>query len=686
MFELIDVSKKYKTKRKSTIFVLNSISFSLPNSGLACIIGKSGCGKSTLINLLSLIEKPTNGVIKYNGNNLNELNEKEIDDYRAGEIGIIFQDNNLFTDYNVAENIIFTSSFSSDEYSNSLVANVLDQVNLTGFEKRDIKTLSGGEKQRVAIARTIIKSPKVILADEPTGSLDNETGYAIFQLLKDLSKERLVVIVTHNTKFALEFADNIIKIEKGNIVENNVTNPLKDNNIPITKKKTKVNFRSLARYSFLTLLQRKARFIIGIIICFLSLTTFALGINFSLYSMENFLYRTIKQSSDITIVKQEKENDEYNEVGFSDEDISYFSKNSDKYSYKESYSSIEFYLNYVYTINFNSYFINGSFTGVIEIDESFINEFNYPLIGKLPEIGTNQIVISKYMYEGFLDYGFKNDDKTISPVYDYSDVLNKEFKINSDIYSISGIIDTHFNSKHYNNLKSYKAGEIHNDFDGLLGEIYALQEYSSISKMYVAKGWVKNQVTENGLEVDSILIKPKNKQAIKDIINICLKNEKKDSGIVFGGILKFYEEKTNSIFINNSSIFIYISLGLSAVSMILIYFLMNESVILRASEVGIMRALGASKKIVSLIFIVESLLIALAISVSSITFYSLFVFIINLVLKTIYGYTFTILEINILELGGILLSSIIVSILSAIIPIIFKNKKSINFQINSNKN
>ncbi|MCQ2772065.1 MAG: ATP-binding cassette domain-containing protein [Bacilli bacterium] len=218
MIKLSKIGKKYK-EGDSEKWVLKDISLILPSKGLVAIQGESGSGKSTLLNLISMMEKPDEGVIKINGRNVEKLSEKEKEDFRFFECGFIFQHFNLFEDVTAKDNIVHSllmggvDSKTAKDKANTL----LKEYKLEHLANKKTSVLSGGEKQRIAILRTIIRSPRIILADEPTGALDEKNEKAIMKMLKEYSKENLVVFVSHNERIIKKYSDRILKIRNGGI-------------------------------------------------------------------------------------------------------------------------------------------------------------------------------------------------------------------------------------------------------------------------------------------------------------------------------------------------------------------------------------------------------------------------------------------------------------------------------------
>ena len=210
-----NINKKYE--KNKTIKVLNDISFNFEAGKIYSIVGPSGSGKSTLLNLLSLIDTPSSGSIEINKNKISFNNKIENDRIRAEKIGIIYQDKNLLPDFSAIENVYLPNLLLSNDKDTSvnLAKKIIKNIGLSSRLNHFPSELSGGENQRIAIARALINDPEIILADEPTGSLDFENAKQIFKLLLNLkNKNRIIIFATHNRYFA-NMADCKIKIIGG---------------------------------------------------------------------------------------------------------------------------------------------------------------------------------------------------------------------------------------------------------------------------------------------------------------------------------------------------------------------------------------------------------------------------------------------------------------------------------------
>lgn len=218
MLEVKDLKKKYKSKKGGETQALKGINLKLGDTGLVFILGKSGCGKSTFLNLLGGLDKFDSGEIVVNGRSSKDFSMSDFDSYRNTYLGFVFQEFNIIESFSIEKNIALALQLQHKKEDKAAIAQILQKVELENFGKRKPNELSGGQKQRVAIARALVKDPEIILADEPTGALDSATGKSILKTLKDLSKEKLVIIVSHDREFAEEYADRIVELLDGEII------------------------------------------------------------------------------------------------------------------------------------------------------------------------------------------------------------------------------------------------------------------------------------------------------------------------------------------------------------------------------------------------------------------------------------------------------------------------------------
>ncbi len=217
MIQLSNLSKFFVSSKK--LKVLKKISYQFKKGKIYALMGPSGSGKSTLLNVLSLIDRPTSGSIIMQNRSINFNDSNNNDILRASKIGIIYQQDNLLSDFTALENVSLASLSAGNNKvtSNTKAKKLLKKIGLLNRSDHYPSELSGGEKQRISIARALINDPQIILADEPTGSLDLETAKGIFELLKSqINPNRLIIFATHNRFFANK-SDCLLEIVNGNI-------------------------------------------------------------------------------------------------------------------------------------------------------------------------------------------------------------------------------------------------------------------------------------------------------------------------------------------------------------------------------------------------------------------------------------------------------------------------------------
>ena len=217
--EFKDVSKVYRMGQ-TEIRALDHISFSVEKGELCVIVGPSGAGKTTLLNILGGMDAPTEGTILLDGREISALNARQLTDYRRTDVGFVFQFYNLVQNLTALENVELAAEICRDSLD---AAQMLKDVGLEGRMDNFPAQLSGGEQQRVSIARALAKNPKIILCDEPTGALDYHTGKAVLKLLQDTCRStgKTGLIITHNSALT-RIADRVVRVKNGTVIESGV--------------------------------------------------------------------------------------------------------------------------------------------------------------------------------------------------------------------------------------------------------------------------------------------------------------------------------------------------------------------------------------------------------------------------------------------------------------------------------
>ena len=323
MIKIKDLEIKFEDK-----VVLENVNIEFPRNGLICICGESGSGKTSLVNAIaSLIT--FKGSIRFDGIEIGQLDDKEGANFRIKNIGFVFQDFKLFDNQTVERNISFPLSVlsnCSDKNKTHKCNELLRLCGLTGYNKRICKTLSGGEKQRVAISRALINNPKLIIADEPTGSLDEKNGEEILQILKKFSSKSLILMVTHDLELAKKYADQIAFIEKKNMkIKKNKPITLDSESLVLTnkekqKKKSNVPLGFAVNHAMQSVKTKRIRSILSTMFMSLGLMGVGLSISFS-NSISNDLkrsYSNLIETASISVVKKQERSNKLRNVSYDD--------------------------------------------------------------------------------------------------------------------------------------------------------------------------------------------------------------------------------------------------------------------------------------------------------------------------------------------------------------------------------
>ncbi|MGL4762273.1 MAG: ATP-binding cassette domain-containing protein [Sarcina sp.] len=552
MITINEINKTYKDEE-----ILNELSYKFNNKGLTCLLGPSGSGKSTLFNLIAGFDKEYKGQISVGEVNLKSLSQEHLCNYREKNIGFIFQDYHLLKGYTVLENILLPCDLMDEDREKNIekARELLKKLGIEEKENEKIENLSGGQKQRVAIGRALIKSPKILLADEPTGALDREKATAIMELLKEIAKDILVIVITHDKKIC-EFADSIIVIEDKKILEvknENVKSEDEENKEEEIllqqedlKRKKKINFSKRAKKNFKIHINQ---FIIVAIAIAIGLSAFMLS-SFSKKIMENSI-QSFKE-------KNVAFNNGYVEVvdGNNEKKVSDLLRNNQSIS--DVYNQYKF-KNLTLSLGEKKF----------EIKEylPFAKSKESISYGTMPKNDKNEIAITPSIAKKF-----RSEINTL---------INEKIKIKVGSYEKELIISGIYNAS-YDSV--FVSSNIEKEIYNTLGKNKDLFSISYDVKNFEDVVAINNLLNENGI---------KSINANKEVQNLL------------------------NTFSKINKLFLVISIIVFTLALLLSIVLLNKLQNSRVREFGLLSALGFNKKQIKSMIIKESLILSyLAITIT----------------------------------------------------------------------
>lgn len=482
MIKLNKICKIYKSKNGNEVKALSDVTLEFDNTGMTFILGKSGSGKSTLLNIIGGLDTYDSGNMSILGKNSKYLKTNDWDSYRNTHIGFIFQEFNIIEDYNVYENITLPLKLQRKKIVNQKIDKLLNKLELTDLKYRKLNELSGGQVQRVAIARALVKNPKIILADEPTGNLDSVTGKQVMDLLKEISKEKLVIIVSHDKDFANLYGDRIIEIADGKIIKDIKKKKSFKNNVSFNAIKSKLPIKESFKLGFKSICSKKKNFIIttflvsilliliGIIISLSSLSIFKTHANLLSKNNESYIYLKKGNKEELSLYIEPIEFQEIvknfanydTTITIDDEDFKPITYNNIGIQFKNTDDD-----------NTPLYYNTSSLTNIntIIIDSKSINK---NILGHLPN-KKNEIAITNYIADHIIKYGIKvidleGNERVFKPS-SYNEIININdyILIDGAKFKISGIVE--YDLEKYNFYKDKTFLELNENekkiFDGI---------------------------------------------------------------------------------------------------------------------------------------------------------------------------------------------------------------------------
>jgi len=616
LLELKNIRKSFKLDKKEEFLALEDINLSFDKGEFVSIVGPSGSGKSTLLNLIAGLDFPTSGELVIGDKTSKKFKKKDWDLYRKNNVGFIFQNFNLIEHLTALENVEIVMNLIGLSLSKrrKRATELLKEVGLDHHMNHRPSELSGGQKQRVAVARALANDPDIILADEPTGALDQNTGTQIMELIKSIAKEKLIIMVTHNNKLAEDYSSRIIKVKDGKIEKDTIIKEEKINNIEstLTKKDKAMSFYEAFKLSLRNMGKKKGRVAITTIagcigiIGFTLITGLGNGANI-------YIDKQLNKFGTANVLVVNKQIKQTNTQG-KEEIVT--TKNSEDYSkiLNDEYIKSK-------TSTIRQYIMLNSATITVKQDKVLATEekghsFNlYALAedknldflkenvdGNFPVEGKNEVLVNQATARRLLkDLDISEDDvklaigKTIILTIGMpgSDIkIEKEFNISGIANELDlGVTNVYYN---YNDVANWSKGV----------DIFGKSLYSLL--------------TENAYIYELVISDVNETKAVSDYISLEKNGGSGKISVMSAGSQKEgYSANNMAVVIKNIfsqlimmaqiviSIFIIIAL---IVSSIMTSIVLYSSIIERKTEIGIIKAVGGRNKDVIRIFESEAIL------------------------------------------------------------------------------
>ena len=573
MIKLENVSRVFYRGRRE-LKALDNINIELPSKGMTFIVGENGAGKSTLAGIIAGIDNPTSGDIYYN-----DINYKQLDMslFRSNVVSFVFQEVNLLEDFNVYDNLIIALKLSGKEVSNERVNEVLKKLNIDNLGKRYKHELSIGQMQRVAIARAILKDSQVLICDEGTSALDDENSIQVYNILKELSNDRLVIVITHDMYKISEYSENVILLNMGRVI-NGVN--IKDTSNSIIYRKPK----SIYKYGYKLFLKRKKALIISSILASISLFFLSIIFNLLIFKPNNYILKNIERL-DLKYVR----------IG------DYRGIDESLLIHTNSFNSIENSGINTYAIKSNPLYshITG---GLVNLSNDQYKRLGFKMMyGIMPTNDMDDYVaISDYVYYHYHDLGFNDNDGNIISINSMEEVINKKIKFNDKEYTISGIVDTGFDWDRYVKLLHRDSSSIKNF------EMICLKDTTLITYYFV------NEKNIEGLLPMQTFVFTENKEVLKKALTVELRNDWNLDSVIFAYLYDVIKiDKVVRPYLKYALILVFF------INTLILFLLVNENISVRNNDIALIKSMGANNKEIFKMFYFETILLSIFLSVIS---------------------------------------------------------------------
>lgn len=724
MLTLKNIKKIYEQSDEA---VLDDINLTFNRDEFVSILGCSGAGKSTLLNIIGGLDCKTSGKLLINGKDIYKYSDSNLDYYRKNNVGFIFQNYNLIEHLTVYENVMLPLLLTNYKNKHKRVLKMLDKVGLKDKKDSKICDLSGGQKQRVAISRALINNPDIILADEPTGALDYKTGYEIMNLIKKLSKNKLVIMVTHNKVLAKKYSSRIIYLDKGCVISD--TNPSKKKKIYFNMKNNgrNLSIKNALLYSIKTIKAKRKSFLLTSLASSIGLILVALiisvsnGLKKEMNSYEKNVLSSVpiiipsvktKISDKSKMPKNKLYSYDYKEESninpINDDFIKYINKMKTK---------ILCDINYSRNLKFNILTEDYNLLDNVEFSQmpsiKYIKK-NYTLLaGSYPKNKNELMLVADQknrIDKNILDALKFNGDVNVSDIFKKKMelIFNDDFYIKKDnVYFINKNFENVYKEKNNVALKivgiirlikdeeeSYKndlANEksslayLSNLADDVIDKNINSNIISDINKndnimvegIKETKGVLKKKLGGDKTP-DLIYIYPKDytsKNLIIKYINKYNKNKKESKKITYINYSKeTIDASKQMINIISMVLILFSSVSLICTS-IMIGIITYISVNNRTKEIGILRSIGASKKEVAMIFLSEVLITGAFSGVIGIFISNILLFLGNIILRNL-GIINQKITLNAGNSVSLILINVLLIMLGSVIPSFLASKKN----------
>lgn len=497
MLQLKNISKTYKTSKGVETKALKNINLSFPQKGMVFVLGKSGSGKSTLLNIIGGLDQANEGELIIDGKSSKDFTQVDYDAYRNTYVGFIFQDFNLMEEYTIEKNIALALQLQQKEESKKVIEDLLTRLGLEGYAQRYPNELSGGQKQRVAIARALVKEPRILMADEPTGALDSSTGKEIFDTLKELSKDKLVIVVSHDQEAAHTYADRIIEFKDGEIDQDSAPD-MEVTEGSFQAIRSHLPFKDSFQLGITCLGHKKIRMVFTILLTSFALLTLALSDAVGNFNSANAQYKAMQDTKETYLSIERQIIDDDGRVYSSmekdpirqDKAASIVKENDATFA--RVYASIDHRITAsslgIDTMNLNAYSSAVEIYYLTEMN-SFEDLHMEEVKGRYPK-DYSEVAISSYLADMILTQGILNEEGEMSYPKNEDEIIGKiKVKVQDSWLSVSGIV--HKDLSKYESLKNLTMQQMNSTDYTTYREFFAIVNMSC-DKLFVKDGFVEN--------------------------------------------------------------------------------------------------------------------------------------------------------------------------------------------------